>query len=376
VRQSETQFNVEVLGSVQFASLLEPSPVPTCLQTPRSSISGSGVSHTSSLASSSPAQASANAPLPFTPPPRRSLPVRRNSDGSSSSASSPPTEDAPASGEGPQALGLLGVPFTFSLWEQPWTPERCWVYPKSYRQTVAMSLLSRPKDLALPCIPDELWVKHIFPWCPRWWFETAVVSTPGLAPHRAPALSVDLTALTPACKAGEDSDSAEGDDDGRSTRAPSSGISSANTTPETGPSQPPLGELSPGDVEMDMGVGAAPTQDSADASSGLLFEVFGDGHRHAIGAGEDPDDMEPDAGLHTVVPLRVLELLAEDARRRRRRREDDDDAPDSEAEAEEEVVMAEADLVSGEDDDDEVMVDVEDIDADVNGEVGRDAPMP
>merc|ERR1719215_2185218 len=106
-----------------------------------------------------------------------------------------------------------------------------------------MGLLCRARDASLPSLPTEVWVKHIFPWCPKWWFETSSVSTPGLAPHRA---------LTP-CKQAEDSDNDEdqhSDDDGVSTRAPSSGIRSTNTTPETGPSVPL--ETPPEDAEMDM----------------------------------------------------------------------------------------------------------------------------
>merc|ERR1719221_584383 len=159
-------------------------------------------------------------------------------------------------------MGLPGVPFAFSLWEKPWTPARCWMYPRSYRQTVLMGLLCRPRDASSPSLPTEVWVKHIFPWCPKWWFETSTVSTPGLAPHRAPPLPAELPALTLPCKAVDDSDN-EGrlehsDDDGASTRAPSSAVGSAHTTPENGPSPPPPGAPSPGEVEM----GIAALQDA------------------------------------------------------------------------------------------------------------------
>lgn len=122
---------------------------------------------------------------------------------------------------------------------------------------------------------------------------------------------------------------------------------------------------------------------AASDSGGLLFEVFGNGHRHAIGAGEDPDDMEPEVGgLRTVVPLRVLELLAADARRRRRREERDDhdeavhdlESGAEELEDNEEVVMAEADL--GSDDDDEMMADAEEMEAEFDDDEEIDAVMP
>jgi len=99
-----------------------------------------------------------------------------------------------------------------------------------------------------------------------------------------------------AMKEGEDT---EQSDDGVSTAAPSSAATALShmTTPETGPSLPPA------DIEV-------------------LFEVFGNGQRHAIGTEDDPDDMEPDDGPRLAVPLRVLQLLAADARRRRRTRQD------------------------------------------------------
>jgi len=272
VRQTETLFNVEVLGSVQFASLVEPPP------------------------------SSPRPPQPGLPEPSRGH----------SGATTPrfTAED------NSQTVGLPGVPFTFSLCERPWTPERCWMYPASYRRTVAMGLLCRARDQSLPCLPTEIWVKHIFPWCPKWWFEASRVALPMATSHKKGK--------------GHDGEDAEQSDgaastrasDAASTRASSSAIPSAQSTPETGPSQPPA------DIEVDEGAMEAAEEPSSDPPLELgdvCFEIFGNGQRHAIGAEDDPDDMEPDEGL---VPLRVLQLLAvnaersQDARRRRRRRQD------------------------------------------------------
>mmetsp|Transcript_26696 Transcript_26696/g.83183 ORF Transcript_26696/g.83183 Transcript_26696/m.83183 type:complete len:534 (+) Transcript_26696:94-1695(+) len=268
VRQTETLFNVEVLGSVQFASLVEPPP------------------------------ASSRPPTPLQPEP---FPGR-------SGTATPYL----AGEDGQQAVGLPGVPFTFSLCERPWTPERCWLYPASYRRTVAMGLLCKPRDQSIPCLPTEIWIKHIFPWCPKWWFEA----------NRLP-LAMAASPNKKACKdhdAGEDAES----DDAASTRAPSSAVPSVQTTPESGPSRPPA------DIEGEQSADAIDLGD-------VCFEVFGNGQRHAIGADHDPDDyMEPDDGHRLVVPLRVLQFLAEDARRRRRRRhemdEEDEDVDEEEDE--------------------------------------------
>ena len=82
IRQTETHFFVEVLGSVQFACLVEP------MQCARPSFA----------------------------PPRRVPHTEERQSGATT-----PEEDQP--------IGLPGVPFTFALSESPWTPERSWLYP-------------------------------------------------------------------------------------------------------------------------------------------------------------------------------------------------------------------------------------------------------
>lgn len=112
-----------------------------------------------------------------------------------------------------------------------------------------------------------------------------------------------------AMKDGED---AEQSDDGGSTAAPSSAATASHlTTPETGPSLPP--------ADIEEPTSSEPLEQQLGE---VLFEVFGNGQRHAIGTEDDPDDMEPDDGPRLAVPLRVLQLLAADARRRRRTRQD------------------------------------------------------
>mmetsp|Transcript_4418 Transcript_4418/g.9068 ORF Transcript_4418/g.9068 Transcript_4418/m.9068 type:complete len:507 (-) Transcript_4418:58-1578(-) len=125
VRETETEFRVEVLNSVHFAYLLEPS-----------------------------------AALPAVPTASRGILSE---------------EPALSAGNGMEhlgsALGLPGVPFTFALRPQPWTPERCWAYPASFRCAAAVILGGRPRDPYSPCLPTEIWIKHVLPWCPQWWFE-------------------------------------------------------------------------------------------------------------------------------------------------------------------------------------------------------------
>lgn len=263
VRQTETQFSVEILGSVQFASLVEPSPtLPPAPQLGRTTLVGTAIA-----------------------------------------------EGISVEAVGNQCAGLPHVPFTFSLNERPWTPERCRLYPTSFRQTVSMGLLCKPRDPRLPCLPAEIWVKHIFPWCPRWWFE----ASRGQRPNK-----------------GDDES-----DDGASTRAPSSAPSSApspGTTPDSGPTRPP--------PEMAAAVGAMesalPPRALPPRTPDVLFEVFGNGQRHAIGVDEDPDDVEPDEGPRMVVPSRVLQLLAADTRRLRRNRAEMEQNEDVDVDADEE----------------------------------------
>lgn len=219
IRKTETHFSVEVLESVRFASLVEP-PASKAKEI-------------------------------------RTVDARRDSDD--------------------VHIGLPGVPFTFALFDRPWSPARAAVFPESFRRTVAMSL-ERPRDGT--GVPREIWIQHIFPWCSKSWFE----------PARDRSVKRD--------------GGSEMSDDDISTCAPSS-----QTTPVAGPDAAP----------------AAIHEDTLDLDT-VLFEVFGNGHRHVIGAEGDPDDL-PDEGPH--YPMQVLNILAE--------QEDQlDDALEEESDEEEE----------------------------------------
>ncbi|CAE7235682.1 PUT1 [Symbiodinium natans] len=110
VRESEAHFKIEVLNSVHFASLVEPPATQEI------------------------SDLDAPAPLGV-------LPV----------------------------VGLPGVPFSFALRQKPWSVERNWAYPRSFRQVAAVLMQNQASGLGL--VPLELWVEHILPWCPRWWFD-------------------------------------------------------------------------------------------------------------------------------------------------------------------------------------------------------------
>jgi len=121
VRESETHFKVEHLNSVHFATLVEPAP-----------------------------------PLA--------------------------QEDHDERCDRSPLVGLPGVPFTFALRQQPWSVERCWAYPDAFRRVAAAVLHGRHSDPQAPCLPPELWARHVLPCCPRWWFD----ATPSpLVPSRA-----------------------------------------------------------------------------------------------------------------------------------------------------------------------------------------------
>jgi len=112
VRRTEAHFGVEVLNSVQFTTLVEPSPAP--------------------------------------PPSLESVSV------------------VPIDA---RTIGLKGVPFTFALRERPWAPQRNLAYPASFRQAANILLNGRPSNPFVPSLPPEIWSDHVLPWCSRMWFE-------------------------------------------------------------------------------------------------------------------------------------------------------------------------------------------------------------
>jgi len=129
VRESETQFRVETLNSVHFASLIEPaSTVASPLQEPEDAV------------------------------------------------------DMRSASGGRLVVGLPGVPFKFALRQPAWTLERNWVYPMNFRHVAHAVLNGYPANVSKVCLPVELWIEHILPWCPRWWFQQPVQSP---APQRA-----------------------------------------------------------------------------------------------------------------------------------------------------------------------------------------------
>lgn len=146
VRQSETQFKVEVLNLVQFATLVEPAPTA--------------------------------APEPH---------VNRISflteDEEVTPAAPDAAEEVVKSGASPIA-GLPGVPFTFAIRQRPWTLERSWAFPATFRSVAAAVVTCRARDLSQLCLPLEIWVGHILPWCPRWWFEPKQALMPSPSPSR------------------------------------------------------------------------------------------------------------------------------------------------------------------------------------------------
>eukprot|EP00442_Polarella_glacialis_P003499 CAMPEP_0115121756 /NCGR_PEP_ID=MMETSP0227-20121206/46426_1 /TAXON_ID=89957 /ORGANISM="Polarella glacialis, Strain CCMP 1383" /LENGTH=548 /DNA_ID=CAMNT_0002523577 /DNA_START=174 /DNA_END=1820 /DNA_ORIENTATION=+ len=280
VRQSEMQFFVEILASVQFACLVEPPP----------------------------------AAVHFAPPPTISSAALQQEEASASGSTSPADSSSSENSDGVpedislKPLGLPGVPFTFALLETPWTPERSWLYPASFKRAAAAGVVGRPRDPGLPALPADIWVKHVIPRCSRRWFE---------APSPSPLRSIDAQMLaSPSAKGKAGSDSEDSSEDGVSTRA-----SSAQTAPASGPSQDPhavAGSM------PDIGFGSSA---SHNFKADVLFEVWGNGLRHAIGAEGDPDDYDSEPAPRMAMPLRVMQLLAEEARSRhqRRRREEDED---------------------------------------------------
>lgn len=361
-RHSESQFNVEVLGSVHFACLVEPLPVAvpaardevetemgtaTILRRTLSQRLGSSRSHGYSDSTS----------------------TDRFSrfDTASNSRTSTPNADSLSNYV---AMGLPGVPFSFDLSDKPWCPKRCAIFPASFKQVVSMTLRCRPRNPSIAGLPSEVWIEHIFPWCPKWWFRVpkpALVATPISGPFsplprhsviESPSFGCSCSpeqALPPLSPLLEDTQArkkSEDDlsDDGGSTHAPSSSTSSVQATPDNGPSSPPMGpELS-----------ESPNMSTRLVDEEVPFEVFGDGLRHTIGAQNDPDDMVAD-DYRLMVPLDMFQLMHGAAWHRRWAEhrdaidEDDDDGQHDE----DEEVEEDEDYFDVTDEDDEMDEDEE-----------------
>eukprot|EP00927_Polykrikos_kofoidii_P057110 TRINITY_DN5121_c0_g1_i1.p1 TRINITY_DN5121_c0_g1~~TRINITY_DN5121_c0_g1_i1.p1 ORF type:complete len:624 (+),score=120.36 TRINITY_DN5121_c0_g1_i1:207-1874(+) len=359
VRQTETEFNVEVLGSVQFASLVEPEPAPS---PPRESpTSGQLVPPPPAppdrlLSDFAPPPRIIAPPAPPSPPRRWSLMqatgTRELRVGSGDVSTSNGRRASVVSEE--KCAGLPGVPFSFALSERPWTLERSWLYPVSFRRVVAMGMTSRPLDPGRPCIPPDLWTQHILPLCQRWWFKTIEdVSTPcQVAARNYCNAKVDL--------AGKD----RSHDEDASTCAPSSTQTTPESlrpsvlTPEMDMPVLPLDELSPL-ADSDAMVEDEANSGEVGSEGSALIEVFGNGQRHTIGAAGDPDDvMIEQTHPRLAVSLRVLQLLTADTRRLRRRTwQDMEDDMEGDIQVEEDVDDATDDDDDDDGDDDAMMGD-------------------
>jgi len=227
-RRTESKFVVEELNSVQFAPLVEPQPT---------------------------------LPLPEEVPPEHAAEV---------------------GGEIVRALGLPGVPFTFALREVPWAPDRSRIYPASFQVVASAVIHGKRLDNYLPCVPAEIWIKHILPCCSRTWFEVAVAPEVGKTPVSA-ALALASRAAKRVfslrhCRSGSVSS------DGGSTRASSSQSSRMNSF-STEAEEP------------------RENQNHAQmlAFGGVLYEALSNGQQHVIGARGDPDDFNHEAMLTALL---------------------------------------------------------------------------
>mmetsp|Transcript_72382 Transcript_72382/g.172479 ORF Transcript_72382/g.172479 Transcript_72382/m.172479 type:complete len:545 (+) Transcript_72382:102-1736(+) len=269
VRQSEKYFSVEILESVRFAPLVEPTP-------------------TSGQDSASPPQypsllQQATESVGF--PAREHIELPKN--------------------EGGKAMGLPGVPFTFRLCEVPWSEERSSLFPSSFRLSQHACILSSNRQSLLP---NEMWTQHIFPWCPKWWFDPdhpSNIADSQQGAHMPIKLQLPIPAPLPTCELERDEDQCCGrtrradsaDEGAASTRASSSSFS------ESSPTSSPQ---SPDNFSSAFG---------PQRGSRALVEVFGNGQQYAIGSAGDPDDLDADVrsqgGPRDLYPLHVLRVLLE-----------------------------------------------------------------
>lgn len=157
VRLSELEFSSEILESVCFANLVEPEPRVEAAAT----LGGQRKSCTGTFDVCTP--------------------------------QSHVSIGSPTNGRFGFECDLLSVPgaFTFSLNERPWAPERCGLYPCSFRLAVKAFTSGPLRDSHAYTLPREIWLLHIFPWCPRWWFDQRRVSlVPSSAGCRAQEVEI------------------------------------------------------------------------------------------------------------------------------------------------------------------------------------------
>jgi SAM-dependent methyltransferase len=192
VRRSDTRFDVEVISSVRFASLVEPPQ----------SVSSS------------------------------CLPGRAT-----------PTTQREQSRVCQSCAGLPGVPFTFALRELPWTSARHRAYPASFRGVVAAVVFGRPSNLRSAALTIEIWTLHIFPFCSRQWFDELPAAPPpsALARLAAAGEAARSAVMLPIRKARVRLESGFSDGSGGSTRASSAGSEIA----DFGDASPPWALLLP-----------------------------------------------------------------------------------------------------------------------------------
>eukprot|EP00929_Paragymnodinium_shiwhaense_P104306 TRINITY_DN68616_c0_g1_i1.p1 TRINITY_DN68616_c0_g1~~TRINITY_DN68616_c0_g1_i1.p1 ORF type:complete len:561 (-),score=104.94 TRINITY_DN68616_c0_g1_i1:112-1794(-) len=176
-------------------------------------------------------------------------------------------------------MGLPGVPFTFALRERPWSLERNKAYPEEYQNVVAAVLQGVAASHGELCLPPEVWSKHILPACPRRWFEQAQPSSPTSQSAAFAMLALAGEAAKRALRLRSLSNCTTNDGgSAHVSRASSTRTSRASSVandadPETGltaSAQSPLLE---------------------DSGRSVLFEAFSNGQAHAIGDGNDPDDL-------------------------------------------------------------------------------------
>jgi protein-L-isoaspartate(D-aspartate) O-methyltransferase len=262
VRRTEAHFAVEVLNSVQFATLVEPVP----------------------------------APLP-----------------------TPASRGQEIAVEDVRSLGLKGVPFTFALRERPWAPQRNLAYPASFREAAYVLLSGRPRDPFVPWLPSEIWADHVLPWCSRMWFEVSLpVPTP--IPSK---MRIALSFVGEAVRKGffrkrlrSDSSVSDAGSDGGSTRASSedgspmrfsragSTTSFGSASSEVSPTELTLYEALGNGRSHAIGSSSDPDEMGHDDRSGLLVSLLENNLNAAniIEAEDEPAEEPP--------PMRIIWRLS------------------------------------------------------------------
>lgn len=127
----------------------------------------------------------------------------------------------------PENLGLPGVPFTFTLNQEIWSPEKTPTYPESFQRVIHSVARLGPQAGALPV---EMWREFILPLVPKFWFEPEHPSFLARARKAERQRHGNLPVITPNVERNSEEEASPRDDVSDSSGSQSTGESSCTSS--------------------------------------------------------------------------------------------------------------------------------------------------